>query len=151
MISFFQYQYHKVQITLPGGHRYTCCLHRLLKLLQGNDFQMENLSSTEWANLPDHLKWVPLPDYKSSSVESSHLCGNPKCLNPDHIIFESHKVIIFQLLMIHTADWFLKTYPKANSLITYFQTNLERSMCHKLGVCQGHRDGYNLLRPCINE
>ena len=86
------FQYHHVQITLPGGTRYTCYLHRLVKMLDVNQYQMENLSDSEWLQLPKSLQWISLPDFDASWLECSHLCWNHKCLCSDHIVIESHKV-----------------------------------------------------------
>ena len=54
------FKYHHVQVTLPGGKRYTCYLHRLMKMLEANQYQMENLTVEEWSILPDYLKWIKL-------------------------------------------------------------------------------------------
>ena len=124
-------QYHHVQITLPGGKRYTCYLHRLVKMLEANQYQMENLSNSDWLQLPASYQWISLPSFDGSDLECSHLCWNSKCLLSDHIAIESHKVSnkMFMLIIV--------------------QNNAERIRCQMLETCQGHRDGYDLLVPCI--
>ena len=112
------FKYHHVQVTLPGGKRYTCYLHRLMKMLEANQYQMENLTVEEWSILPDYLKWIKLPDFDTTGLECSHLCWNVLCLRSDHIVIESHKVnILFYLFYVFNLN---------------FQTNSERILCQQL-------------------
>jgi hypothetical protein len=81
-------------------------LSHLVKLLQIN----QGLHDKD-----QHGKYILNTNVERYSVDLSHLCHQPQCINPFHLIFELRK------------------------------TNLGRAMCAKLKKCQLNHDGPNCL------
>jgi hypothetical protein len=89
---------------LFAGKKYM--LSHLVKLLQIN----QGLHDKD-----QHGAYILYPNVERYSVDLSHLCHQPQCVNPFHLIFELRKA------------------------------NLGRAMCAKLKKCQQNHDGPNCL------